>query len=330
MKTLEEYNGNGNEEGLKLYNIKRKSKNNQINNIVPFNIKVCVLYHNVDKARITDMELKLVNLNLKFENDLANVKSNSNRKVKLLKHFDYLVIILSDNCLKDYILMEILVDNFSMGKNCKNKKIIPIIIDQDLYEPETRAQIIKSWIDRSKKYEQDFFTGDYGDDITKTLEKMQHIREMLKNFLNFAIEKDIRSDEEPYLRLIRQIEENSGVIYERSGIVIENNYNNCQFNQPKDNSTVIATQNNGIGKDELNNIIDLIEKNLEKLNQEQAEDLQDTLSMVVEEFNNGAPRVGRLKKCITLLAPMLTVTNGIPVLAENLQKLYDYILPLIN
>lgn len=330
MKTLEEYNGNRNEEGLKLYSIKRKNKKNQTNNIVPFNINVCVLYHNDDKAQVLDMESKLVNQNLKFENDLANVKSKSNRKVKLLKYFDYLVIILSDKCLKDYTLMEILVDNFSMGKNCKNKKIIPIFIEQKLYEPEIRAEIIKWWNDRCDDYNRNYFRGNFGDEISKTLEKMQQIIEMLKKFLEFSKDKDIKSDVEPYLRLIRQIEENNGVIYERSEIVEQNTYNNCQFVEAKDNSTVTATQNNGIGKDELKGIIDLIEKNLEKLNQEQAEDLQDTLSMVVEEFNNGTPRVGRLKKCLTSLAPLMTVTNGIPVLADNLQKLYNYILPFIN
>lgn len=80
----------------------------------------------------------------------------------------------------------------------------------------------------------------------------------------------------------------------------------------------------------MKSIIDLIEKDLKKLNQEDAEDLQDTLSMVVEEFNNGTPRVGRLRKYITLLAPMMTVTNGIPVLADNMQKLYNYIMSFIN
>ena len=66
------------------------------------------------------------------------------------------------------------------------------------------------------------------------------------------------------------------------------------------------------------------------MNQEQAEDLQDTLSMVVEEFNTGTPRAGRLKKYLNLVAPIMTVSNGIPTLAENLQKLCVYILPFIN
>lgn len=332
MKTLEEYNGNRNEEGLKLYEIKRKNKRNQTNNIVSFPIKIFVLYHNTNKEQILDMESKLANKSLEFENNLANVKSNSNRKLKLLRYFDYIVVILSKKCLEDYTLMEVLADNFVIGKNGKNKKIIPIIIEQDIYEPETRAQIIKWWIDRYNDYEKNFFRGKYGDDISKTLEKMQQIIEMLKMFLVFSKDKDIKSDEEPYSRLIKKIEEYSGVIHERSGVLVNNNYNynQCQIINAEDDSTVNATQNNGISKDELKSIVDLIENNLEKLNQEQAEDLKDTLSMVVEEFNTGTPRVGRLRKCLTLLAPMITVTNGIPILTENLQKVYDYILPFIN
>lgn len=357
MKALEKSNDNRNEEGIKN-NIRRKNEKSQTNNIVSFNVKVCMLYHNLDKEQVLDIESKFSNKNIEFVNNLANVKGN--RKRNLLRQFDYLVVILSSKCLEDYTLMRILVDNFDIGKSSKNRNIIPIIIEQDLYEPEKRNEIIQSWIVRSKIFEQKFFRGNFGDDITETLKKMQQISEMLQKFLKFSIDKDIKCDEEPYLRLIKKIEENGGIIHESlikkieendgiiheslfkkneensgmihewGGVVVNNDYKNCIIVEAKGHSTVHATQNNGISKNELKEIIDIIVKNLDKLNQEDADDLQDTLSMVVEEFDSEAPRTGRLRKCFNLLAPMITVTNGIPVLAQNLQKVYDYILPFIN
>ena len=330
MKALGEYNGNGNEKWVDTFDNKKKNKRNQTNNIVPFNTNIFVLFHDSDKKQVLEIESKFVNRNIEFVNNLANVKRTSSRKLNLLKKFDYFVVFLSNECLKDYSLMEVLVEYFNTSSNNKNKKILPIFIDETLYEPETGEDIVNSWKERGNKFKEKYFTGNFGDDTSKTVEKMQQISYMLRKFLVFAREKDTKSDEDPYLRLVRKIEEHSGVTHERSGVMVNNTYNECQIINAKDHSTVTATQNNGINKDELKDIVDLIEKNIEKLNQEQAEDLQDTLSMVVEEFSSETPRQGRLKKCLTLLAPMITVTNGIPILAENLQKVCDYILPYIK
>lgn len=329
---MEKYNEKRNEEGLKLYEDNRKFKFDQANNIIYFNnnIKIFVLFHDDDKEQVLEIESKLANRNIEFVNNLANVRKSSNRKLNLLKIHDYFVVILSKKCLEDYTLMEILVENFNISNNYKNKKILPIFIDKALYEPETREEIANSWTERANKFKERYSTGNYGDDTYNTEDKMRRIACMLRKFLVLAREKDIKSDEAPYLRLIKKIEENSGVTHERSGVMVNNTYNECQIINAKDHSTVTATQNNGINKDELKDIVDLIEANLEKLNQEQAEDLQDTLSMIVEEFSSETPRQGRLKKCLTLLAPMITVTNGIPILAENLQKVCDYILPYIK
>lgn len=214
-----------------------------------------------------------------------------------------------------------------LGFTKVNKEVGKDEIDNNIIQSLEETGITKSYPNKYWIYEKDYFERDYAVKIFNDLEKMDQLSKRIiivgnSNMMFISIGESSSV-------LIKATDKCNGESYEREKIIL-NGYNNCNFINANICCTINTTQNNEYDKDELNSIIDLIEKNLEKLNQEQAEDLQDTLSMVVEEFNNGTPRVGRLKKCITLLAPMLTVTNGIPVLAENLQKLYDYILPYIK
>ena len=97
-----------------------------------------------------------------------------------------------------------------------------------------------------------------------------------------------------------------------------------------DNAKIVATQNNGINTNELESIIKSITENLSDLKKEDAESIEDAIEMVREELAKPEPKVSRLRSCVTLLAPMLTITNGIPTLTSNLQRLVDYITPFIH
>ena len=108
------------------------------------------------------------------------------------------------------------------------------------------------------------------------------------------------------------------------------NMNGGQFNYAKDNATINATQNNGVNASELDSIIKGIIENLSDLKKEDAESIIDVVEMVREELAKPEPKVSRLRSCVTLLAPMLTITNGIPALANNLQGLIDYITSFIH
>ena len=103
-----------------------------------------------------------------------------------------------------------------------------------------------------------------------------------------------------------------------------------QLNRASDNATIYATQNNGVKADELESIIKGIMENLSGLKQEEAESIKDAVDMAKEELAKSEPKTSRLRSCVTLLAPMLTIVNGIPVLASNLQRLVDYITPYIG
>ncbi len=108
------------------------------------------------------------------------------------------------------------------------------------------------------------------------------------------------------------------------------NVNGGQFNYARDNATINATQYNGVNASELDNIIKGIIENLSGLKKEDADKITDAVEMAKEELDKPEPKVSRLRNCLTLIAPMFTIANGIPALSGNLQKLVDYITPYIR
>lgn len=107
------------------------------------------------------------------------------------------------------------------------------------------------------------------------------------------------------------------------------NVSGGQVNVANDDAIINITQNNGISADELDNIIKGIMENLSDLKKENADEIRDVVHMAKEELSKSEPKVSRLRNCVTLITPMLTIANGIPVLMSNLQKLIDYITPYI-
>ena len=251
----------------------------------------------------------------KMKNTLIEIKDDITRN--FIPFFTNETMLFMD--MPIYGMIEFYIINSSLLDSTKvNKEVGKIEIDNirnDFIQTLKDTGIAKSYSDKYWMYEKDYFEGDYVVEIFKNLEQMSQLNKIIIIVENSNMV--LISDGELSSGLIKATDKCSGEFYETGNF-------NCSIN------TAISTQNNQTSKDELKSIIDLIEKDLKKLNQEDAEDLQDTLSMVVEEFNNGTPRVGRLRKYITLLAPMMTVTNGIPVLADNMQKLYNYIMSFIN
>lgn len=103
------------------------------------------------------------------------------------------------------------------------------------------------------------------------------------------------------------------------------NISGGQVNIAKDNATINATQNNGVNGNELDIIIKGIRDNLSDLKKEDADGILDVVDMAKEELSKPEPKYSRLKNCITLISPLMTIANGIPALATNLQKLQDII-----
>ncbi len=108
----------------------------------------------------------------------------------------------------------------------------------------------------------------------------------------------------------------------KTGTYNGNNFTNSPIIIGNDNNIVNVVNP---GNNELDNIVKGIMDNLSDLKQEDAESIKDAVDMAIEELKKPDPKTSRLRSCVTLLAPMFTIANGIPTLANNLQNLVDYI-----
>lgn len=170
----------------------------------------------------------------------------------------------------------------------------------------------------------------------------------LKEIPNIGIAKNKLLDELQAIGAISEYKENIlGELYvylttdgkeyfedeEKEGLANKNemviHMNGGQLNLANDNAAIYATQNIGVSGSELDDIIKGIRQNLSGLNKEEAEEIADIAEMARCELVKPEPKVSRLKNCLTLIAPMFTIANGLPALATNLQKLQEFIMQYI-
>lgn len=151
---------------------------------------------------------------------------------------------------------------------------------------------------------------------------------MLKNFLHIDIERYLELMPPDIERECRELKERKQDIMDRKNNVTLN-ISGGQFNISKDSSTLNAVQNNGTSGTELEKIIKGIMDNVNELNKNDADQITDIAEMVKQELSKPEPRVSRLSNCLKLIAPMLTIANGIPTLYDNLQKLQEFIMQYI-
>lgn len=103
------------------------------------------------------------------------------------------------------------------------------------------------------------------------------------------------------------------------------NVNGGQVNIASGNAIINATQNNGLNNAELESIIKNILDNVSGLGKEDADTIIDSVEMIREEIMKPEPKRNIISNGIKLLAPMISIANGIPALAENIQKFIDYV-----
>ena len=101
------------------------------------------------------------------------------------------------------------------------------------------------------------------------------------------------------------------------------NVSGGQVNVASGNATINAVQNNGSTGKELEDIVKVILENLSGLGQEDAETIKDSVEMIREEMLKAEPKKRTISNGIKLLAPMISIANGIPTLGNNIQQLID-------
>lgn len=182
---------------VKKYTMRRDRKNKNQAQIVSYpeenvcddqEIKVFVLFNNEDQAHVNDMQMELANKKIAFTKGLDETPKAYGKKGDITKGFDYVVLMISKSFLGDLGLLDILAANYKIGKS--NKKILPIIVWEELYEPEVKAEVLERLRTRINEYEKRFFKDDFNSVASKELRRMQTNLEMLEHFIDFAIERD--------------------------------------------------------------------------------------------------------------------------------------------
>lgn len=102
-----------------------------------------------------------------------------------------------------------------------------------------------------------------------------------------------------------------------------------QVNIANDNATVNAVQNNGASVEEINKLVDGILDNLGDVDSDTSETIVDSVTMIKEELMKPTPKRAILANGIKLLAPIVSIVNGVPLLADNIQALITYVSTLI-
>ncbi len=163
--------------------------------------------------------------------------------------------------------------------------------------------------------------------------KQNSLKEDFDELINKLVYENYSTKEEKKVNNnFKEMDENSDkkrkMIHMSKGATF--NISGGQVNISNDNAIINATQNNGVGVDKIEDIIKGITENLSRLDSKEADKLADILDMAKDELTKPEPKVSRLRNCLALLVPMLTVSNGIPTLAMNLHRLQDYIMQYIK
>ena len=150
-------------------------------------INVFFLFHDKDKKRVNDMQAELANKKILLTKGLAETTEAYGEKGDIIKYYDYFAVIISKPLLEDIESLKILLENY---KTDASKKMLPMIVWKDLYEPEIKAEVLEKLQARIETYKEHHFKNDFSELVANDLRRMQKILTSLEDFIVFAIEKD--------------------------------------------------------------------------------------------------------------------------------------------
>jgi len=106
---------------------------------------------------------------------------------------------------------------------------------------------------------------------------------------------------------------------------------NIQFNNSNGNSSISATQNNGVNSEELNEIISNITKSLTDVkSQDDRNEIKNKLDILKDELKSDKPKKPILKEYIDFFERFLKELSESSALATNVITLINFIRPFIN
>lgn len=188
---------------IKIYEIKRK-------NILSYvgRASIFILNHVNNKELASDIETNIKDYNIEIKDDISEFDSYYNEKITVFDEVKYMVVLISEDFLLDWTLMKILLDNYDMHGS--NSNIIPLIVENKLYEPIEKKKILKSLQQYSVEYAKEYYIKVFDDGVPEELAKMQQIINMAKDFLFFSLNRDKKSNKPLYQKIIKYIESDMG------------------------------------------------------------------------------------------------------------------------
>lgn len=103
-----------------------------------------------------------------------------------------------------------------------------------------------------------------------------------------------------------------------------------QVNIANNNSTIHASQYNGVSLEDVNRLVNNIFDNLSDVTNENKETITDAVTMIRDELLKPKPKRAIILNGIKLLSPIVTILGGISVAAENIQKFIEYVKQFID
>lgn len=194
-------------DNTKLYEIKRTSKEK----IIQYNteIKIFILFHDKNRKYVENIEKELQSKRMELVKGFTDTVLAFDINIDILSNFDYMVVIVSKPLLEDLELLNALTLNYDKNED-NNKKIIPIIVWKDLYQPESKGNIIRDWKNRIRDFRENYLQEDYDGAIADDLKKMQHVEEMLQKFLQLVTNRDRQRNLSGAQKILKYIEYESG------------------------------------------------------------------------------------------------------------------------
>ena len=304
-------------------------------------ISILIYNHEEDKGKADNIERELIDYDIEIKRDIAELNSVYNNKVRVFKEVKYMIVLVSENFIKDWSRMKILFDNYRIGGN--NKRIIPLIVQNDLYEPHKRTAILNTLQKYRKDYAEEFCVKNHNEVSSEELLDMTKIIEMANDFLKFSIKRNKKSNKPLGAKVLKYIEmdthsvlaKNETNIAERENdkmnerIGVINNYygtvNGMQVQQGNDT----AIQNQTVGQNDFDytNVQKIVEqiKKYDNVLDDTYNDDADKVREIVSEVTALTERKEEPKKIKNALLALKDLSIGVSgnIIASGIINLID-------
>lgn len=212
-------------------------------------IKIYGLFHESDKDDFIKLKKNFRNKKIRFDTDPYDTGSVYEEVFDLVKEYDYIIIGVSTEFLTDLAMLEILGQNYV--KKEKNKKIIPLIIDEKIYDIEERVKIVEKVELKVKSFEDNHYDRKFESKNEQTIHHLEELISLVDDFLMFACKMCRKSSKSLQFKVLNYIKYDRGFPVQekktkgKKELVKLENCHHFQFNNADGNSCIEAYLYNG-------------------------------------------------------------------------------------